>query len=289
MSNNQNLRFRCAAFMLASSMILPMLSGCQTPSAPVSIQNETSSSESPLEPLPESSQSELVSEPLESQDPVQESSSPSDEPSSNNEAPPVSRTLDVKSIYQFPELPTGCEITALTMALRYAGYPVSKTTMAKEYLPKSSNWYYVGTKKYGPDSRTVFSGDPFSDGGCVCFAPVIVTAANDYLAATGGAHHAVDLTGSEPKQLYDLVLQGTPVVVFVTIEMVDRTTSGGWYIAGTEEYLEWSSVDHCAVLVGVDEERVILNDPITGRVTYSKARFESVYKQRGKQAVILTQ
>lgn len=48
-------------------------------------------------------------------------------------------------------------------------------------------------------------------------------------------------------------------------------------------------MDHCAVLIGVDEDHVIFNDPITGRVTYSKARFESVYEQRGNQAVILTE
>ena len=37
-------------------------------------------------------------------------------------------------IYQEPELPTGCEVTALTMAMNYSGCNVDKYTMATEYL-----------------------------------------------------------------------------------------------------------------------------------------------------------
>ena len=33
---------------------------------------------------------------------------------------------DFPIIYQMPELPTGCEITALTMAVNYYGYPADK-------------------------------------------------------------------------------------------------------------------------------------------------------------------
>lgn len=38
-------------------------------------------------------------------------------------------------LYQMPELPTGCEITALTMLLNYYGLPAEKVEMATEYLP----------------------------------------------------------------------------------------------------------------------------------------------------------
>lgn len=292
MSNKQNLLFRCAALALASSLFIPILTSCNKQSVPAFIRKETSSVEPLLEPLPESSQPEFARETTASseyQDASFEKNRSYSEDSSSQIEAPTSRTLEVETIYQTPELPTGCEITALTMALRYAGYPVSKTAMAKDYLPKSSNWYYVGSKKYGPDFRKVFSGDPFTNSGCVCSAPAIVAAADSYLTHVNGSHRAQDLTGTEPEELYSFVLQGTPVVVWVTIEMADRTVSGGWYVAETEEYLEWSKMDHCAVLIGVDEDHVIFNDPITGRVTYSKARFESVYEQRGNQAVILTE
>ena len=43
---------------------------------------------------------------------------------------------DFEIIEQYPELPTGCEITAMTMVLNYYGYNVDKVTMALDYMPK---------------------------------------------------------------------------------------------------------------------------------------------------------
>lgn len=46
---------------------------------------------------------------------------------------------------QMPELPTGCEITAMTMALNYYGYEADKIQMAEKYLPQiASADIYVG-------------------------------------------------------------------------------------------------------------------------------------------------
>lgn len=58
---------------------------------------------------------------------------------------------DFPIINQMPELPTGCEITALTMVLDHYGYPVDKTVMASEYLPTASADRY-----YGADGRLVY-------------------------------------------------------------------------------------------------------------------------------------
>lgn len=69
--------------------------------------------------------------------------------------------------------------------------------------------------------------------------------------------------------------------------MVDRPIAGGWYVEETGEYLEWSKMDHCGVLIGVDDSSVTINDPISGVITASKERFESVYEQRGQQAVVI--
>lgn len=61
---------------------------------------------------------------------------------------------DAPAISQRPELPTGCEMTAVTMMLQYAGVKISKTQVANE-TPRSSNPYYgfvgnpYGTSGYG--------------------------------------------------------------------------------------------------------------------------------------------
>lgn len=126
---------------------------------------------------------------------------------------------DFPIIYQMPELPTGCEITALTMAVNYYGYPADKTVMASEYLPTASANRYYGAdgRLYGTDMNEYFIGDPFTEGGIICGTGAIVTAADGYLADTGSALRAYDITGSSPEELYRRVRNGQPVVVWVTI------------------------------------------------------------------------
>ncbi len=46
--------------------------------------------------------------------------------------------LNVPVIAQRPQLPTGCEITATAMMLRYSGAAVTKTALARE-MPRSKN------------------------------------------------------------------------------------------------------------------------------------------------------
>ena len=192
---------------------------------------------------------------------------------------------DFPIIWQMPELPTGCEITALTMALQYYGYDVDKTTMAAKYLPTVSpafSYSDSGTL-YGPDMRENFLGDPFSDWGYICGAPAIVTAANRYLMEQGKTHAALDLTGTSSEELYTLVAQGTPVVVWVT---ADRYGAQGWYTE-SGKYMEWSTQDHGAVLTGYTDDTVMIADPISGMMEYGREQFESVFESRGRQCVII--
>lgn len=191
-------------------------------------------------------------------------------------------------IWQMPELPTGCEVTALTMALRFYGYDVSKTEVARRYLPTEYPYLSYGSdgNLYGPDLNQYFVGDPFSDWGYICGVPAILTAANDYLVVQGGGHTAINVSGSAPEELYALVAQDTPVVVWVTIEMADRYTPEGWYTE-SGEYVDWSTNDHGAVLVGYSEETVTIADPISGLIKYDRQQFESVFESRGRQCMIL--
>lgn len=195
---------------------------------------------------------------------------------------------DFPIILQMPELPTGCEITALTMVLRYYGYDADKTVMASEYLPTMDAGCYYGAdgRLYGNDLRQYFIGNPFTEDGIVCGTGAIVTAANNFLGDQGSSLQAVDITGTAPEDLYSLVSMDIPIVVWVTIEMVDREVDGGWY---TEDgtYVEWSTSDHGAVLIGYSEDTVVIADPISGEIEYSRGQFESVFESRSRQCVML--
>ena len=195
---------------------------------------------------------------------------------------------DFDIIEQYPELPTGCEITALTMVLNYYGYQVNKVTMALDYMPKVQAEFYRSEdgRLMGPDLENFFVGDPTEETGYICGTGAIVTAANRYLADVGSDLTAAAMKNAQPEKLYDLIDQGTPVVIWCTINMEDRAETDGWYREdGT--YMEWSTNDHGAVLIGYDEDTVTVADPIYSRITVSRDQFEKIFVKRGGQCVIL--
>lgn len=192
-------------------------------------------------------------------------------------------------IYQMPELPTGCEITALTMVLHYYGFSVDKTEMAAVYLPtlpSEGNYYGANGMLYGNALNQYFLGDPATEYGITCGTAAIITAADSYLADCGSLMTAEDGTGSSPEELYELVSEDIPVVVWCTIDMHDRVVEGGWYTeSGT--YVDWGMYDHGAVLIGYDSETVTIADPLAGEAEYDREQFEKVYEERGSQCVVL--
>lgn len=73
----------------------------------------------------------------------------------------ATQLTDFVIIEQYPELPTGCEITAMTMVLNYYGYNVDKVTMALDYMPKIQAEFYRSEdgRLMGPDLENFFVGD----------------------------------------------------------------------------------------------------------------------------------
>ena len=99
------------------------------------------------------------------------------------------KRLDVECVLQNPELPTGCEITALTTVLNYLGYNVDKLTMADYYLDKG---------KMGEVSPyKAFVGNPRDEDSCGAFAPVLVNSATKYLKSQRSYMNVYNITGAE--------------------------------------------------------------------------------------------
>ena len=105
---------------------------------------------------------------------------------------------DADVIAQLPELPTGCEITAVAIMLRYAGVNVSKTQLANE-MPRSN------------DPNKGFVGNPFNAYGYGNWvapggvAPVI----SKHLG------HSQIMTGASMQAIQDKLLHGHLVVVWL--------------------------------------------------------------------------
>lgn len=194
---------------------------------------------------------------------------------------------DFPVILQMPELPTGCEITALTMMLSYYGYEEDKTVMASTYLPTLPAEFRRGAdgRLYGPDMEDHFVGDPFSSG-YVCGPGAIVAAADRCLSERGSGLRAENITGVSPEILYRLVARGIPALVWVTIGMKERRDVQGWYTENGRR-MEWSRNDHGAVLIGYSEDTVTVADPILGLRIFGREIFEKIFTARGNRCVIL--
>jgi uncharacterized protein YvpB len=188
---------------------------------------------------------------------------------------------NVPVIGQYPMLPTGCEATALTMVLRWAGVAVKKEEVAdalvKEPLPHEREGVLVGGNPY-----RAFIGDPYSKESYGVFHGPIFETLECYLP-----EQAEDRTGCSFEELLALVASGRPVVVWATIELKEPRYTDTWQdVTGNGTEIRWQSPQHCMTLVGFTEEHVVINDPHTaGTEHYPRELFQLRWEQLGRQAV----
>ena len=146
-----------------------------------------------------------------------------------NDYQPMVQLQSVPLIAQRPELPNGCEITAVTMMLQYAGAHVDKMQLARE-MPRSNN----------PNAGYI--GDPWNGTGVTIFPPALMQLVQKYTPN----HTAKDLTGLGFDALrYQLGL-GHPVVTW-------NTMHGFPY--------------HALVITGYDQHNIYYNDCWTNEKT----------------------
>lgn len=177
---------------------------------------------------------------------------------------PSKYVFDEKQDLQMPELPTGCEATALGTLLRMNGIDVTKFDVA-DAMPKSD----------GSDFVYSFWGNPYSaTDGWACMAPCSVITANKFLKDT--CNVAVEYTGTD---LTDLKF---PSAVWVTMYLNDPLPSN----YESNGYRLFKN-PHCVVVTRIELDSVYVIDPLVGEVAYPLERFNNVYKELGCQAVCI--
>ncbi len=188
------------------------------------------------------------------------------------------RTISMANLKQHPELPTGCESVALTMVLNYHGFRLSKTAIASKYLPISHTGNFV----------TQFAGDPFSTSGAGIYAPGLAATANRFLKEKHSKLRAYDLTGMPFSQLYRFVDGGTPVLVWNSMYMRDPVPYSNTIEVNGKSWRFFRN-EHCVVLAGFDKanNRVLVNDSLSGLVWRDADDFARHYNTLGKMAVVL--
>lgn len=187
---------------------------------------------------------------------------------------------DFKTVMQEPELPTGCEVTALTQTINYYGFDVDKVELCDVFMPIDYDGYYT--------MNEVYLGDPHATNGFGCNAPVIVNTANDYFEYIGSDWYAIDLSGISLEEVFYQVEQCRPVVIWTTIGQRE-TYSEFYFTLGCGEDFYFNPFQHCVTIYGYDynERTVNIADPLVGNTEYDMERFERIYNVMEQQAVIL--
>ena len=255
-----------------------LLSGCAAPLAPTSEE-----AEAVLQTVDKAlSETKLATDQPVTAPPTSSEPEPEPEPL----PPPSAYQIEgITLINQYPEYPTGCESTAAVMLLRYFGVEMRVSTFIDTYLELGEPFEMRGGLLYGPDPYEAFVGSPRDPGSFGCMAPPIKRALT---AATEERFTVLDLTGMELEQICtDYVARDVPVLVWVTMRMLDTYDGVPWYLESGELF-HWPANEHCMVLIGYDEASYIFADPMGGQVvSYPKELSALRYEQMGKQALTL--
>lgn len=199
--------------------------------------------------------------------------------------------LDVPFIDQRESWPTGCESVSAVMVLQYFGAEITVDEFIDGYLPLGdAPWENEEGILVGCDPRLAFSGDPRTEGGWGCYAPVICSSLERLLEERPGLRFVVEAPEglSLEKLCETYVGAGTPVLVWATVGMEPLQSDVTVILEETGEEFTWLYPMHCLLLVGWDETGYYFNDPMAGKQAYyAKTDAERAYEGMGSQAVVL--
>lgn len=201
---------------------------------------------------------------------------------SNKTLPKSYNINNVKLIQQMPELPRGCEVTALAMMLLYAGVQVNKMKLAEEVKKDPTSYSKKNGKVYFGNPYDGFVGDmySFSKPGLGVYHGPIAELAENYLPK-----RIVDLTGSTFDNVLQSLLNDTPVwtIINVNYGIVPKDKWHTWNTPSGEIDITYN--EHSVLLTGYDEHYVYFKDPLGIQSKANRTSFEKGWLQMGSQAI----
>ena len=194
---------------------------------------------------------------------------------------PSSASIKINHISQYPDLPSGDEITSLAMVLSYLNYAADKTELCDLYLDKGP----VGFTDYN-EANVGNPRNAYNSYGCL--PPVIIKSATKFISVNGGIHKAYNYSGVNVDELYYEVSQGNAPIVWIC-ENFDITPSISriWIVDGKTLYLKSNIAT--MVLIGYDYEKntVTLANPAGTVFDIDMDLFEMRYQEMGAYSVII--
>lgn len=197
------------------------------------------------------------------------------------------KLLQVPHLCQLPDYPNGCEAVSAVMLLQYYGFDISEKAFIEEYLIKEPVKISWGCR-YGPDPKEAYAGEPATNNGWGCFAPVIVKSLQPILNHT--SYQAVNLTGMSLDQLETQFLdRNIPVAIWTTIDFEPLKEVYQWQSYDKKSTYLYPKNQHCVVLIGYDSDRYFISDPLSDEKysAVSKEKLQDSFHSVGAQSVAL--
>lgn len=186
---------------------------------------------------------------------------------------------DVPFINQYPNYPTGCEVVALTILLKYYGVSVTPDDIIDK-LPKGITPITKNGKIYGGNPEVEYIGNPYSSYAYGVYEKPIALVANQYKSGIKIA------TGTSFEEILKIVTTGTPVMVWTSMYLATPYVSQTWIYEPTGETIYWKANEHSVIIIGYTEDKVIISDSIGGQIKYqSKNIFKERYEYFGRKAL----
>ncbi len=180
---------------------------------------------------------------------------------------------------QFPNYPNGCETVALYLMLKYYGVNVSVETLVNN-LAKGDAVHWENDIRYGGNPEIEFVGNPRDKHGYGVYQKPIINLASKY--KTG----MVDYTGHSLNQVLNIVKGGTPVQVWVSINLKNTSVCADWIHKASGKKIEWICNLHSVVIVGFNDNYIYVSDPYVGSIKkYNRNQFQKMYNLFGKRAI----
>lgn len=187
-------------------------------------------------------------------------------------------------ILQLPELPRGCEVTALAMLLHSNGVPVDKMELAKNIRKDMTPYSRQGNVTYFGNPHDGFVGDmyTFDNPGLGVYHEPIAELAEQYLPG-----RVLDMTGTTFDHLLWTVGQGMPTWVIHTT-LYDKVPANAWTSWMTPSGpIQVTYYEHSLLVTGYDEQYVYVHDPLGRKDRIKRAAFQAGWEQMGSQAITI--
>lgn len=193
--------------------------------------------------------------------------------------------LEAPLIEQLPELPRGCEVTALNMLLSYHGIPVDKMELAENIKRNPATFKKQNEKIYFGNPHNGFVGDMYSfdTPGLGVYHEPISKLAKKYAPNK----EVLDFSGEDfPSVIHHLSLE-RPVWVIINshYKKLPETEFVTWH---TEDGpIKITYRQHSVLITGYDEQYIYFNDPLNYRSKAPIEQFIDAWNQMGKQAITI--